>query len=368
VTVAAAQFQSTPLLSVLGIHGDALAYLPEDSYSTPYGVSWLAMAVVGVALAGLAWSAVRGNRLARALGLAAGVLIAMVILLPADLETFYMVRSRFATLACVLVLVGGGLSVPNSHPRRGLLSALVLALSIGASIGFYDTDRHLADVYRQYTEGIGEVETGPRRLVFRPGSPSFVGDDLHMGANLHVFYMMEEDAVFPILFLDESDRSFVASGANWQTFERARPEEARGWSQVLQWELDARDGLRFDEAMLWAPERLQLNVFAEHGYAAGFENEYLYRLIPPVRVLAFEIVSERTQPLVVPVLFGRLTFPYAVVPVKLSEDMRFEGRFLHLPARRVRVVVFSPDEPGNPRAEIEVDLTDGDGSVTLEVR
>ena len=193
-----------------------------------------------------------------------------------------------------------------------------------------------------------------------------------MGANLHSYYMIDEGAVFPYLFMGRPEKHFIHSTDRWSELEPPFPLPREGLPREILLEIQARYGLYFDEIMLWAPQPGDIETFQAIGYDVEFAQERLVRLRPPRRFLHLEIAGESTTPLLAVVTFGNITSPYRSGAVKLvqtgtPQHLVWFGR---MPAGVVGIEVFAwqgPDIAPLSVAERTVDLSASSQTIVIEL-
>lgn len=373
VMLTAAQQQHTPVSSVLSFDIDRLLWLPRNMYETPYGIVWVANAIVGLAGVGLLWNVVRRRRAVVGPLVVSTVIVFMVLCLPNDVQSWQGLPVRFTPWLSVTLLVGAGLDWPTHKTKSALaMSAIMGGLVFASLVSVTDANSRLADLQTEFEAGIGEVDdVGPRRQIYRPGSSIEAPGDSYMAANLHVYYMIDEGAVFPLVFANRSEQHILSHTENWQEFARSAIN-SRSLPQSLRWQLGARQGLSLDEVMLWAPEPERLAVFEDVGYETAFSHERLVRLLPPGRSLVIEVEADQTRRLFATAVFSDLLWPYGRVALlpNAGAPGRLTGTMSDMPASMVFIEIFEWAANENHRSLMTemVDLSEANGQLFIDLR
>ncbi|MBN1944059.1 MAG: hypothetical protein JW797_00230 [Bradymonadales bacterium] len=359
---------SLPIWGQLGWHLDSLWWLPRNLYETPYGFMWWANLVPLFGLSLLVRGLFFREPLARGFGLALLGLLGLMVLFPEDTRAWNQVPIRFAGLVAGLALVGGALGSGGEGRWRRWGSTLVLLLSLGSLVSVTWANFRLARVQREFESGIGQVESsGFRRFFFREGSPNPLRPDSYMAANLHVYYMIEEGCLFPFIFRNQPEAHLLRERPAFEELEAPFPWHVPRLPRAIQWQIQARIGLYYDEVLLWDPLRDQMQAFRDLGYLDLFSHGRLFRLAPANRTLRLRVTARMTSALEARIVFSDLLWPYARCALDrvAGKDHGVVHELIRLPACPVGLQVWEAQAGGRQLCNLRVDLTDSDGEVDL---
>lgn len=370
VATAASEHQSDSLTSIFSFDLGTLAAIPSNLFETPYGLLWPAT-VAFFAAAALALVAAARRRLARGCALALLTIVAVAGMFPNEIPAWSQLAVRFTPFMALFAFAGAAalrLRAPLLRWGAGLTAFGVAAVTL---VQVRAVNAHLADMEREFLSGIGQVESGPYRLFVRNGAAYTSHPDRHMASNLHVFYMIEESAVYPMLFRNRREQHVIRETEGWaQHLALPFPELVLHTLPVPQrYQAQGRAGLGFDELLLWAPEPGQLEELERLGYRVAFRNGRIVRLLPPERRLDVAALTDRPRPLFVEVHYGDLLWPQPSEPLDIVERGRLGVRLEDLPATtiEVRLLEATGSEPVLIERR-EVDTHEGDTSLTFDLR
>jgi dienelactone hydrolase len=370
VATAASEHQSDSLTSIFAFDLGTVAAIPSNLFESPYGRLWPAT-IAFFAAAGLAVVAAVRRRLARGFALALLAIVGVAGMFPNEIPAWSQLAVRFTPFMALFAFAGAAtlrLRAPSLRWGAGLAALGVAGVTL-VQVG--TVNAHLAEMEREFRSGIGQVESGPYRLFVRNGAAYTSHPDRHMASNLHVFYMIEESAVYPMLFRNRREQHVIRETEGWaQHLALPFPELVLHTLPVPQrYQAQGRAGLGFDELLLWAPEPGQLEELERLGYRVAFRNGRIVRLLPPERRLEVTALSDRPRPLFVEVHYGDLLWPQPSARLEVAEPGVLGVLLEDLPATSLEVRLF--EATGGEPVLIErreVDTARGDGAVRFDLR